>query len=280
MAAISRAVLASLLLFAIGLLACRRSTSGQASTSVTAALRPTRGSASTDHGGLFRDKRFTSLTERAQAAMREGRSREACQLFDTARALILRESDGRQEIEFTTAYAAEVDRLLGSEPLEPSIPALFDYISALDRTSYFMVVDPTHLPLRKRIRSNLWRLAPAADTMRRMRAVATYYDVFLSNNGRYPSTEEFQTLSDPAVQGTRTQEDIQRLHQDAWGTPFLVIGGTDGPPRVISAGADRAFSADRWGTTGGSLGLDEDAVLEPDERFSRAWKSEIDWKNI
>lgn len=269
-------------LFVLVSLACRRTSPPSSGTiNATPVSQPTLAEVGANApAGARADQRYIAFVESAQKAAREGRYTDAISLFDQAAAFLHKESSGQQIEEFCDEYFGEVTRLLDRGPRADEVPALVAYLTTLDPKSCFQTSAGRDLPLFARIRKELWRFAPATDTMRRINAIGRYCTVFELTAARYPTAEELRTFQDP-YEPSRfpSPERMQWLTRDAWGTPFMVIHHKDGLPRVISAGSDRTFQPEQWEVPGVDLPHDQDIVVDG-ESEKRFWKLEVRWRNI
>lgn len=267
----------------IGTVSCRRSATqpgdGPPSTSASPS---THVSQATDSPRLARDEpQCRALAESAHRAAKEGQYNEAIRLLDQARAFVRERSSGQQDEEFCDEYSREVTRLLDAGPRAADVPALLAFLTELDSKSCFATADGRRTPLFARIRAEMWRFAPAADTKRRMYQIVAYCTGFEQNGGRFPNAEELRRFSD-AYEPSRVPDEarLRRLTYDAWGTPFMIVHREGSYPQIVSAGEDRAFSPEQWELSGADLPLDQDAVGEGGRCCRRIWKLEADWKNL
>lgn len=269
--------------FFLGSVSCRQSSArtGKKTAAESALPSPPDTQATPAPRGVREDGRYVSLVASARKAAREGRYTETISLLDQAAAFVREQSSGQQVEEFCNEYSSEVSRLLDGGPTAADVPALTAYLTELDSRSCFATSEGQASPLFARIRAEMWRFAPAADTMRRIHEIVLYCTVFENTAGRLPNADELRTFPD-AYEPTRLPNaaKLQRLTYDAWGTPFMIVYREGSYPQIVSAGADRTFSPEQWKLSGTDLPLDQDALGEGGRCCRRTWKLEADWINL
>lgn len=131
------------------------------------------------------------------------------------------------------------------------------------------------------------RVAPAAGTMRAMTYLA---NILIRARIDYP--EQSSSVSgaiEPFLRWLASRSSTDRIRvalpgdadldlpveyfvKDGWGTPFQIeVNGAE--VRIVSAGSDRKFTAERWASSARNLPLEEDAVYVTN-RWVRGWKAE------